>query len=445
MGADSKYLQAAIALGDGLRHAALNRRKGSPPSEASDTDAFDISLYSGSAGVICFLLELFHVTKDGETLEAAIREGDRLLSRLKVEPMTGLYDGISGAGFVLNELWRTTGEGRYLAGSREVVRLLFERAEVTGNEIEWPQYVKVAGREYRFAPADIVSGLAGTGLFLVHAAHETDDSRALMLAVLTGRRLLKRGTQSNGGTSWKIDPAVPFGMPNFSHGTAGIAYFLTVLYQVTDDERFLMGALSGAHYLQSIATKERDLCLIQREDPSRFGDASDKSHSKYQLGWCHGPVGTSALWWQLHEATGEQSWLQWLEWGANAFDPLALPPHLKGLVRFHRGPTYCHGLSGDGDFLLGVSRVLGGAHYANRGLAKADKLLHFANSDGYQAYSRQIRRPHDSTDDTQRSEGCEGPGFATGISGVGMGLLHADGFLNDRPVAIRFLDLPLIR
>jgi lantibiotic modifying enzyme len=56
-----------------------------------------------------------------------------------------------------------------------------------------------------------------------------------------------------------MTPSFPRLMPNFSHGTAGIAYFLASLYKATKQHEFLTAALSGAKYLQAIAKTEGDI------------------------------------------------------------------------------------------------------------------------------------------------------------------------------------------
>ena len=48
-------------------------------------------------------------------------------------------------------------------------------------------------------------------------------------------RLIALGKQEAGGLKWAMSPRFPRLMPNFSHGTAGIAYFLATLYSETKD------------------------------------------------------------------------------------------------------------------------------------------------------------------------------------------------------------------
>ena len=59
-----------------------------------------------------------------------------------------------------------------------------------------------------------------------------------------------------------MDPKFPRRMPNFSHGTAGIAYFLARVHEETNERKYLDAAIAGAKYLQAIAKTEGDICLI---------------------------------------------------------------------------------------------------------------------------------------------------------------------------------------
>ena len=61
---------------------------------------------------------------------------------------------------------------------------------------------------------------------------------------------------------WSMSATYLRDMPNFSHGTAGICYFLATLHQELDksdqagDDRFLHAAEAGTAYLLTIAMDE---------------------------------------------------------------------------------------------------------------------------------------------------------------------------------------------
>src|SRR5262249_19377781 len=157
---------------------------------------------------------------------------DEIVARVNGQQNAGLYTGMAGSGFVLTEVYRATNDARYRDAARKVVQRLASSARPVGRGVEWD------------GATDIIAGGAGTGLFLLHAgAEHLDDTHAVPLAVRAADRLLELGVTDQGGLRWAAGPNVPRLMPNFSHGTAGISYFLASVYQATKEPRFLDGAL----------------------------------------------------------------------------------------------------------------------------------------------------------------------------------------------------------
>ena len=268
---------------------------------------------AGVGGVIVFLVELFHASHEQNVLEDARQIASRLSERIAGIAEPGFYDGLSGAGFALAELAKASGERRFLDGALRCLRLLEERAQRAGSGVEWIRPTRDAASPpnaptHARTPADVYRGLAGIGLFLLSIDSVLDDGRALELAADAGRRLIERADRTAGGLDWALDSTYVYRMPNFSHGTAGVCYFLATLAQASGDRGFLAAAIDGARYLQSIAYTDHDLCLIPDTDSPRNG----ASQVPDQLGWCHGPSGTGRLWWRRNEATGDEVWIEWM-------------------------------------------------------------------------------------------------------------------------------------
>jgi lantibiotic modifying enzyme len=206
------------------------------------------------------------------------------------------------------------------------------------------------GRGVEWGPtADIISGSAGTGLFLIYAFHETGGWHWLDLAARAGARLIELGRPANGGLKWAMDPEFPRLMPNFSHGTAGIAYFLAALYRETKRAEFLDAALAGAKYLLSIAKTEGETCLIFHDEPD--------NNDLYYLGWCHGPVGTARLFFLLSAVAGDTTWLHWVRKAANGLRQSGIPE--RETPGFWNNAGICCGLAGVGEFFLDLYREMG--------------------------------------------------------------------------------------
>ena len=270
----------------------------------------------------------------------------------------GLYEGLSGIAFALEETYKAAKDEKYRRAFLDCLERIRSAAAPAGTGVEWSP------------TTDIISGGAGTGLFLIYAYHETGDRTWLDLAARAGTRLVELGRPENGGLKWAMDPSFPRLMPNFSHGTAGIAYYLAALYRETRRPEFLEAALAGARYLVSVAKTEGDSCLVFHDEPD--------NRELYYLGWCHGPVGTARLFFLLAEVTGDRTWLDWVRRSANGLLASGIPE--QETPGFWNNAGICCGLAGVGEFFLDLSKALGDESYlefskrvAARLLAKADR------------------------------------------------------------------------
>src|SRR6201999_3043360 len=100
------------------------------------------------------------------------------LPELQAVEASGLYTGLAGAAFVLEETHRATGEGRYRDAATRAITMIHGLAKKTDAGVEW------SGRS---ATHDIISGAAGIGLFLLWADRVMDDPSSRALALAAGR------------------------------------------------------------------------------------------------------------------------------------------------------------------------------------------------------------------------------------------------------------------
>ncbi len=292
--AKAVYRDAALRVARWLQANEL--RAGSvlswPAVPSSDKLLASAELYSGVSGIVLFFLEAYHTTGTGDFLQTARGGADYLLTRLadaKAIPSPGLYTGLAGVGFALDRTFAASRDGKYRHGVEQCLRRIASQAMKSGGGVTWNE------------TNDIIAGSAGIGLFLLYAARELQDPSYLDLAAQAGRRLLEIGIPEQGGRKWRMDAQFARLMPNFSHGTAGVGYFLASLHQATHEKAFLDGALAGARYLTAVAHKEQGGCLIFHHEP--------EGQDLFYLGWCHGPVGTARFFHRLYEATSDPQWL----------------------------------------------------------------------------------------------------------------------------------------
>ena len=408
------YKDVALDAGRWIRTTRVGTTFGIAwPSDPRNPKSVSTALYSGSPGVVLFLLELHQATGDAAYLDDARRGADDLATKVATEPQSGLYEGLAGVGFTLGETWRATNDEKYHRAALACVRAIGERAERAGKGVQWSN------------TTDIISGGAGIGLFLLYADEMLHAPEARALAIRAGDRLIDLGEPSKGGARWAMNPSTTHLMPNFSHGTAGIAYFLATLYKVTHEQRFLDAAVAGARYLQAIARTDGDICLVQHDTDNL---------DLYYLGWCHGPAGTARLFYQLYVVTHDKAWMTWVIKGANGIMASGVPE--QRTPGFWNNVSQCCGSAGVGQFFLDLYGATGDKRYLDFTTRMTADLLARATRDGSGARWVQAENR------TEPNNLVAQTGYMQGAAGIGMWFLHLDGAQRQRAPFVHFPDSP---
>ena len=391
-------------IGRWLDGAAVRTEAGLAwPADPRDPKTVNAGLYAGTPGVVLFYLEAGAAARDaGEIALAngyfnnARAGGDDLMARIGEEKGTGLYEGLGGIAFALEETYKATKDPKYRQGFLDCLEGIARKVQANGSGLEWSQVT------------DIISGSAGTGLVLLYAFRETGDKRWLSLAAKAGDRLLELGRPKNGGLDWTMDPSYPRLMPNFSHGAAGVAFFLARLYEETKAEKYLNAALAGAKYLLSIAKTDGEACLIFHDEPD--------NKDLYYLGWCHGPVGTANLFYELFKVTRDRAWMDWVQKAAHGLMDSGIPE--KETPGFWNNAGICCGLAGVADFFRVLHAMTKNVHYLTFGRRVIGQLRKKATSDA--AGMRWVQAEHR----TQPKLLIAQTGLMQGAAGIGLVLLR---------------------
>ena len=203
---DLDEVSRAIAAGI-LATATPEREDRLYPGDVAQFRYGGCGLAFGAAGVMLALAAAgFEVPADHVDwlVQAAGREPS---------PRPGLYDGLHGVAYVLDQLGRT-----------EDALGILERA---------------ADRTDRLQTGTLFSGLAGAGLNLLHFAGRLDDSTLLEQASLAGARLADRGRGSNDAG------VVAINRPGLLHGWSGPGLLFLRLYEATRDGQWLEEAAAA--------------------------------------------------------------------------------------------------------------------------------------------------------------------------------------------------------
>ncbi|HEV2422751.1 MAG TPA: lanthionine synthetase LanC family protein [Candidatus Acidoferrales bacterium] len=431
--ANHPYQAAAIGAERWIETNSIETKQGIVwAAEPGNAATISTDLFHGTPGPILFLLESYRYTGDQTALRQARRGADALLGSISKKDDTGLYTGLAGSGFTLGEAYLVTHDARYREGALQCVRWIEEKAVKTSPGVKWDDNV------------DIISGSSGTGLFLLWAADHLQAPNARELAVSAGEHVATVGQQEpNGGLRWMME-SYPLEMPNFCHGTAGVAYFLATLYQVTGRKAFLDAALAGAEHLIAIGTATDRYFLLYHDD---------KNTHLYYLDWAHGPTGTAGLFYRLYQVTRDRKWLTLMEKCAEALVTFGGPEKAMATIPPGSAPTLSFpasnggwrqvanpdrwdnvsmgdGMAGESEFLYNVYLVTHDRRWLTAARGGTDRLLSVADQarGGYRwVQVETFVRPDLAVAQT---------GYFQGAAGIGLWLLHFDAALagEHRPI-----------
>ncbi|HEX4956247.1 MAG TPA: lanthionine synthetase LanC family protein [Thermoanaerobaculia bacterium] len=407
------YLQAALGAARFVDAHAREVPTGLswlPPVE--DWPVAEHGMYNGGCGVVRFWLEAWRHTGDPIHLEKARRGGDHILAAVPeskgVSALYSLYSGWGGPLWTLEQLHAATGDPRYREGALRLLEQIHAAAQDAGTVdgrdagVHWSTFGETT---------DVFGGTAGIGLLLLWAADAFDHPPSRALAARAGRWLLGASVERTGGLTWPIDKGGPRVMPNFSHGTAGVAYFLATLYQATGEKDFLDAALAGAQHLVTIAEKgDGQVCLVFHEE--KVGE------DRHYLGFCHGPVGTTRLFERLYLVTRDLQWRAWVDRGTRGILESGIPE--QRTAGFWNNVSQCCGSAGV------IEHVL---HQYRR--TRDPKLLAFARHMGDDLLARATEQSGGlawvQAEHRVKPELLEAQvGYMQGAAGIGITLLHLD-------------------
>jgi len=392
------------------------------PADPLKPESVEDDLYNGMPGVILFYLELHAATEDAHWLTDARAGADQLIARLgdmEQKPDCGLYTGLAGAGFVLEEMHRATGDGKYRDAAKRCIDAVHAKATKVGAGIAW------SGES---GTNDIISGSAGIGLFLLWADERIPDPRNRAAAAAAGKRLVEVAQPEHGGLKWAVAPNVTNQYPNFSHGAAGVSYYLASLYKATGDHDFRESALAGATYLEAVANRDNGLKVFHHEPGGE---------QLYYLSWCHGPVGLSRLFYRLGEVTGDDRWPDRMRQAATAIVASGIPE--QRTPGFWNNISQCCGNSGVGEYFLSMNRLMPNATYAEmvRRISADNLRRSTVDGDGRKWVQAENRVSPEVV--------IAQTGFMQGAAGVGTFFLHCDAAARGvRRPAIVWPDTPFV-
>lgn len=315
----------------------IDTRQSRPVSSTCAGQLFDpCTVQYGTAGVGMFLLLALDST-DGqgrETLAELARWQAENLRDVAGRPQ-GLYFGLAGAAWFLLDAAEALGNPELLSSACE------------------------AALSLRSDPArfDITHGASGIGMTLLRFHRATGKEEFLEAARAAADQVLAAARDHPAGVIWPQADAngklsTFYG---FAHGVAGIAYFLLAVHAATGDEHYLEAAEAAGDTLVHAAVIEEGYALWPH-GPDR---------PTLWTYWCNGSSGVGTALARLYQVTGRERYRELAEMAALAVYR----------DRWYSGLGQCHGLAGNGEFLLDLHRILGDDTYLRMAGELADVLF----------------------------------------------------------------------
>lgn len=366
-----KYLKEAIRIGDQLLSEAEKESNGiSWKTTNLTTDlkiAWDKSegMYSGSAGIIIFLTELYRQTKEKRYLEAAEQGMEWTLWFCKQNKTKyyALFTGRLGVSFALLKLYEVTKKERYRKDALQIAKQ------------------SLSFLEMRNLVYDLINGISGTLLGLMHLHAATQEPWLLEHIEAYTQKLLDGARFSKYGLYWDVGHSQIRPLCGFSHGSSGIGfvflemahYFKNPAFQYVAEQAF---AYENAHYDTKMHNwPDFRLNMYGEEDTKEYEDKY--LHNDFSIfttagdanQWCHGAAGIGlarARWYELTKNKTAREDMQ---------KALEKTKHIE-----HGAFTYCHGAGGNADLFFEMNRVQPDPavlehayHFADAGLVQKQK------------------------------------------------------------------------
>jgi lantibiotic modifying enzyme len=412
---DLNCLRVATQAADWVlaREVDENPKAGYWPSRNDLSVEERSDLYYGNAGVLIFLHELYRVTGRKEYAEAMQRGVGFLDQNVPRIKLYGLYDGLAGIAFSLAQ--QPDNSEASAACLHAINRLVEGAARQNHGGIRWND------------DNDIISGSAGIGLTLLALGQQLHRADLIDLAVQAGADLLGRSVPAPQGRYWLHQINAQKQYPNFSHGTAGIAFFLLKLYEQTNETRFRDAAVDGAKYLRSIASSDASTrCLVPHDLPEQ--------RDLFYLGWCHGPAGTGRFLYELSAVTNDSDWKTFADAAADSVFHSGVPE--KQTPGYWNNLSRCCGAVAVGEFF--VSRYRLNKELTDRAFAIriGEYLKSRAETDG--AGLKWVQAENRIEPDNLQAQ----TGLMQGAAGIGLFFIHLSELDGSAETANRFPDSP---
>jgi hypothetical protein len=293
--------------------------------------AFDpCAVHLGAAGILGVLTGTYELTGDQRLAEAMATTGTWITRRLPADAQRspGLYFGEAGIAWSLYEAGRA-----------------LDDAGLAGRGLALADTLPVSSPN-----PDLTHGTAGIGLALLALGIRAGNPEFVERAGRSADALVASVEELPTGPSWGTPAAFESRLAGgryhgYAHGTAGVGHFLLALGLGTGRDDCVALARRAGDTLIANAT----IVAAGDDSAALWGTGPDADVTAPY--WCHGSAGIGGFLARLHRATGDDGYGDAARMSARAVMDNSWRGALLG---------QCHGLAGNGEFLLDMAEGAGG-------------------------------------------------------------------------------------
>jgi hypothetical protein len=274
----------------------------------------------GAAGVLGVLVRAQRSRPEPRLRDGIAAAADWMEHRSTREPRTlpGLYFGHAGSAWALLDAGQLLSNERIVRTAERIAQRL---------PMHWPNL-------------DVSHGIAGAGLTQLRFFEATGRPDYLERAVQAADAIAEAAEWHGGLVTWPIPSDFPSRLAGarhlgFAHGVAGVGTFLLAASRATGLSRYADLAGEAATTLTATAEVVNGAAYWPIEPGG-----------KRRTHWCSGSSGVASFLLRVWRQTGDPGLRTLVEAAAVAVHR----------ARWRAGPSQCHGLAGDAEFLLDLAQ-----------------------------------------------------------------------------------------
>ncbi|MEO5644475.1 MAG: lanthionine synthetase LanC family protein [Bacteroidia bacterium] len=343
-----KILKGAVEIGDELLSACEKDINGTSFLTMGMSNDLKIhfskteDIYTGVSGIALFLTELHRHTGNEKYLHCA-KDAMVWVEKYCAENPTNnyaFYTGRSGVAYAFIQFYLYTGDKKYLKKALATIK-------------DCRNFIS-----FFPLPDDVINGISGTLLVLLHLHAATNDEAVLKDIIFFLEFLMKRARLAPAGIYWDRSGNNIKGLCGFSHGAGGIGFVYSELAHYFQNQAFYWMAEEAFAYENSLFDKS-----INNWPDLRKGIYTDRDYEENKnaflkkdlkfftkgkdfIAWCHGAPGIGLSRIRAYELTGKQEYYDQLQ--------SAISKTISYTESLGQDSSYiqCHGGGGNADLFL---------------------------------------------------------------------------------------------